>query len=258
MIFKQKSLLIALLLSIVIIFAFLGAMQHSKMTVEGMESKTTKDVPLCSNSNVPGCYSNVMDLSVWEGTEDLGNDYILKTEIVPPVCPACPSVINQHSHDGELTSENEKIGGSTYEESNITNITNQENIINQSVENVNTDVQSGPIEDTQDSEEQPQPQQQPQQDGLFTTSSGQNTITETMLSSYEKTISDLKGQIKQLQQTNSPRKQTENGECPPCPAPSRCPEPAFSCQKVINYRSPSAGQYLPMPVLNDFSTFKQN
>ena len=153
MIFKQKSLLIALLLSIVIIFAFLGAMQHSKMTVEGMESKTTKDVPLCSNSNVPGCYSNVMDLSVWEGTEDLGNDYILKTEIVPPVCPACPSVINQHSHDGEVTSENEKIGGSTYEESNITNITNQENIINQSVENVNTDVHSGTIEDTQDSEE---------------------------------------------------------------------------------------------------------
>ena len=43
--------------------------------------------------------------------------------------------------------------------------------------------------------------------------------------------------------------------CPPCPACERCPEPAFTCEKVINYKSPSAKQYLPMPVLNDFSTF---
>ena len=44
-------------------------------------------------------------------------------------------------------------------------------------------------------------------------------------------------------------------KCPPCPACERCPEPAFTCEKVINYRSPTAGQYLPIPVLNDFSSF---
>lgn len=273
MIFKQKTLLIVILLSVVIIFAVLGAMKHSSMMVEGMttetgaeteSSATTENVPLCSNSNVPGCYSVVMDSSIWDNTEDFGDDYILKTEIVPPVCPACPSVINQHSHDVEVV--NEASGealtkpNSEYEESNITNITNQENIINQTVENVDTTVAETSTLDEELSQNQlnDQTMQQNRQGSLQTATSGQDTITQNMLSSYENTINELRGQIKELQQTNTPRAKTESGECPPCPAPARCPEPAFSCQKVINYRSPSAGQYLPMPVLNDFSTFKEN
>ena len=27
-----------------------------------------------------------------------------------------------------------------------------------------------------------------------------------------------------------------SGQCPPCPACERCPEPAFTCEKVINYK----------------------
>ena len=46
-----------------------------------------------------------------------------------------------------------------------------------------------------------------------------------------------------------------DGKCPPCPPCGRCPEPSFECKKVPNYRSPAADNYLPMPVLNDFSTF---
>ena len=41
---------------------------------------------------------------------------------------------------------------------------------------------------------------------------------------------------------------------PPCPACARCPEPAFECKKVPNYNAINK-QLLPMPVLNDFSTF---
>ena len=40
----------------------------------------------------------------------------------------------------------------------------------------------------------------------------------------------------------------------PCPACARCPEPAFDCKKVPNYRSGDA-RNLPKPVLNDFSSF---
>lgn len=43
-------------------------------------------------------------------------------------------------------------------------------------------------------------------------------------------------------------------KCPPCPACARCPEPAFECKKVPNYNSVNE-DYLPIPVLNDFSTF---
>uniref|UniRef100_A0A6C0JU48 Uncharacterized protein n=1 Tax=viral metagenome TaxID=1070528 RepID=A0A6C0JU48_9ZZZZ len=41
---------------------------------------------------------------------------------------------------------------------------------------------------------------------------------------------------------------------PPCPSCARCPEPAFDCKKVPNYRS-SDSSYLPMPILTDFSSF---
>ena len=40
--------------------------------------------------------------------------------------------------------------------------------------------------------------------------------------------------------------------CPPC---ERCPEPAFDCKRVPNYNSTSINQYLPQPVLADFSQF---
>ena len=42
--------------------------------------------------------------------------------------------------------------------------------------------------------------------------------------------------------------------CPPCPAPQRCKEPDFTCKKVPNYNVIDE-QYLPQPVLNDFSSF---
>jgi len=43
-------------------------------------------------------------------------------------------------------------------------------------------------------------------------------------------------------------------KCQPCPSCARCPEPAFECKKVPNYSS-SNDNYLPRPVLADFSQF---
>ena len=44
-------------------------------------------------------------------------------------------------------------------------------------------------------------------------------------------------------------------KCPPCPACARCPEPAYDCKKVPNYSAASDDYMLPVPVLNDFTTF---
>lgn len=41
---------------------------------------------------------------------------------------------------------------------------------------------------------------------------------------------------------------------PPCPPCARCPEPSFECKKVPNYTATN-NQYLPRPVLADFSQF---
>ena len=46
----------------------------------------------------------------------------------------------------------------------------------------------------------------------------------------------------------------DNAKCPPCPACARCPEPAFDCKKVPNYKSID-NQNLPFPVFNDFTSF---
>jgi len=43
-------------------------------------------------------------------------------------------------------------------------------------------------------------------------------------------------------------------QCQPCPAPMRCPEPAFDCKKIPNYKAFNQ-DYMPVPVLNSFSTF---
>lgn len=43
-------------------------------------------------------------------------------------------------------------------------------------------------------------------------------------------------------------------KCPACPPCARCPEPAFSCQKVPNYKAFNQ-DFMPVPVLNSFSTF---
>ena len=44
-------------------------------------------------------------------------------------------------------------------------------------------------------------------------------------------------------------------QCPPCPACARCPEPSFECKKVPNYNASANNGFLPIPVLNDFSSF---
>jgi hypothetical protein len=54
-----------------------------------------------------------------------------------------------------------------------------------------------------------------------------------------------------ISSSNDPNSESK---CPPCPACARCPEPSFECKKVPNY-SAIDNQYLPQPVLSDFSTF---
>ena len=53
---------------------------------------------------------------------------------------------------------------------------------------------------------------------------------------------------------SSNQQQQTQQKCPPCPACARCPEPSFECKKVPNYNAID-NNYLPIPVLNDFSTF---
>jgi hypothetical protein len=117
-----------------------------------------------------------------KGQEDL---YILKSQIVPPVCPACPGCGNA------LTP---------------------------------------PPVDPYASH----PQQPPQETDSFTPSISPSTSSYSPL---------------------PPSSGNNSEKCPPCPACARCPEPSFECKKVPNYSSTGSSQFLPMPVVSDFSSF---
>ena len=55
--------------------------------------------------------------------------------------------------------------------------------------------------------------------------------------------------------SNSSSNDPDSAEkCPPCPACARCPEPSFECKKVPNYNAIN-DNYLPQPIVNDFSSF---
>jgi len=49
-------------------------------------------------------------------------------------------------------------------------------------------------------------------------------------------------------------KEIQEAKCPPCKPCGRCSEPSFECKKVPNYNAIGNNE-LPIPVLNDFSTF---
>lgn len=115
------------------------------------------------------------------------NNFIRKTQVVPPVCPACP-----------------------YPPPPANNLDS-----------------NGQPQDLTNPNYPPPPNGNPQNGSLY---------------SSTPTVDQMIEQIKKE-------------KCPPCPACARCPEPAFECKKVPNYKSPASDNYLPMPVLNDFSSF---
>jgi hypothetical protein len=206
-----------LLFSVVILFSILGSFH------EGFDDMA-----------VPSCKTGECD----------DDDYILKSQIVPPVCPACPDFIGPSEKTKDKSKKVEKT-------------TSKDNKLNYT------------FKQTTETDTTPQATNSNILDNLFNTGTSSGT-TGTSLgtntgnvagtennfgnSFNQASISEYNDEIKRLKQQLSELK-TFDGVCPPCPACERCPEPSFDCKKVPNYRSTSVGDYLPIPVLNDFSKF---
>jgi hypothetical protein len=247
MLFKTNLVEILLLLIVIIAFAWIGV--HKQMVVsynsdiiENMDSQ--EEVPKCSGlPNVPDCHDTVIsDYDPYS----YDSKYILKTQVVPPVCPACPSVINNHEHGNNLydglVDEN---GISVVQES--TEINQEAQVSNSSNEEYTsvTNIENTTINNNGDDKKD-------KKDKKNNDKNDNNTIANNNILSDE----ILKRQKSFYDRSSS--SENVSSQCPPCPACERCPEPAFTCEKVINYKSPSSKQYLPMPVLNDFSSFPSN
>jgi FtsZ-interacting cell division protein ZipA len=167
----------------------------------------------------PQCYPNSVVDHNYASFNEKENDerYILKTKIVPPKGTACPTEISGPA--SKYLKDKDK---STTEESSSVklNSSNSSSVSNTSnlTQNITTENTPSPSESKSSTPESIENKNKPND-------------------------------------SNKPNDMISNNTCPPCPACERCPEPAFDCKKVPNYRSPSIGQYLPMPILNDFSKF---
>jgi hypothetical protein len=150
--FQLKNIAILLLLVAVLLMALLGEKFYDRMIREGMTNSDNVNVDVNGENVNVADYTNNVDNSEINNNQplEIENDkYMLKSQVVPPVCPKCP---------------------------------------------------------------------------------------------------DLVLNAKELQ-----KKMKES--CPPCPPCARCPEPSFDCKKVPNYSSSNVGNYLPKPMLTDFSNF---
>ena len=204
---KNKYILL-LLFVVVILFSLLGSFS------EGFDDMP---VPLCKDK------------------ECSGDDYILKSQVVPPVCPACPGFLGTDDSDekgspiDDTPTKDNIVSEKVIEKEKEKTNKNKESRFNfkQTIEETKNSIPNMFEKDINDNNK-----------GIFGSRMNQKDINE-----YVNEISKLK-ELK-----------GNNGNCPPCPACERCPEPSFDCKKVPNYRSTSVGNYLPMPVLNDFSSF---
>jgi hypothetical protein len=90
-----------------------------------------------------------------------------------------------------------------------------------------------------------------------TVDSSFNTSSSTSNSNSSSTSSSTSNSTNDLTTSESSTDPGLTPICPtpqPCPPCGRCPEPSFDCRKVPNYASTNS-EYLPMPVLTDFSQF---
>ena len=211
------KIIIIILIAVTILFAILGAFNIS--TKENMSNSDYQ------SDDTPQCYPNVVmsdDANAGYASfhQDENDDrYILKTKIVPPKGTACPSKISDPASN--YLNGVAAVGAVATESNNST-------------QSESTSFMSVTTPQTQKTETEKKSEPEP---------ANSNT-------KHTEVLNEIKGSISQMNQ------QKEKSEsCPPCPACERCPEPAFECKKVPNYRSPSIGQYMPMPILNDFSKF---
>jgi hypothetical protein len=232
---------------------------------------TDENPPSCGSgsgantrSDVSGCF-NTVRADAYNGflSDFMSSDYILKTQMVTPVCPNNPvgEVGTEYGKNERIiTPEDDK--GLTKKDAAKTDYDpvtpdetkmylsyllgrqfNSEGTSNSSPQETSQEKVKGP---GQSQEKVKGPGQETKQATPQATSQVQGSIPEVkntyMLNAPTPTP------------TTNVKPETSRGVCPPCPACKRCPEPVVECKRVVNYNAAGASN-LPVPMIADFSKF---
>ena len=225
------------------------------------------DVPGCdsTDSRVPGCYQSVQtDYNDFTSDFLRDDNYILKTQIVTPVCPSDPytpfeSTISENNEDASSNISFSDF--SAFLNSKYTKDTSS-NIINGSDGSFNI---YNNITNTTYKTENISPGEQPKIDPSSISNwtltnphtnnlNNANNTTELSDNKYKSETPEAASNIPN--NTSQPSTIDESkSTCPPCPSCQRCPDPVVECKRVINYKNPNAASKLPVPIIDDFSNF---
>jgi hypothetical protein len=192
-----------------------------------------------TTTSVPGCYSTVRG-DAYNGfiSDFMSSDYILKTQMVTPVCPNNPvgEVGTEYGKEERIiTPEDDK--GVTKKDAAKTDY---DPIIKPDNSKTSSFVDSlfG---------ENPLGTAQTQGSAQNTTSNSGSTNT-YLLNAPNPTANAATAA------KAATKVEPSNGSCPPCPACQRCPEPVVECKRVVNYNAAGKSN-LPVPMIADFSKF---
>jgi hypothetical protein len=213
---------------------------------------TEEAAPSCGSgstdtgSNVPGCYNTVRG-DAYNGfmSDFMSSDYILKTQMVTPVCPNNPigEVGTEYGKEERIvTPEDDKVKGVTKKDAAKTDYDPAA---------VKPEVSNIPSFLTGDLFGQGTTQ------GTTQGSATQGSATQASQGATQSSNTDVKNTylLNAPTTTVKPDKAVDaRGSCPPCPACQRCPEPVVECKRVVNYNAAGMSN-LPVPMIADFSKF---
>ena len=225
---------------VVLVFVFYTLFLFMNRSYEPMDNPPScldpvkdEDAPSCdgedgTNSNVPGCYNTVRDHYNGFMSDFMTSDYILKTQMVTPVCPNNPvgEVGSEYGKDERIvTPEDDKNAltkadaAKTEYDPKIVKADEKKNsaFLDMSMFGTNG---TAPAQAPTQAESKPEP-------------------SNTYLLNAPKAPS---------------APEESHGSCPPCPACKRCPEPVVECKRVVNYNAAGVSN-LPVPMIADFSKF---
>ena len=227
---------------VVLVFVFYTLFLFMNRSYEPMDNPPScldpvkdEDAPSCdgedgTNSNVPGCYNTVRDHYNGFMSDFMTSDYILKTQMVTPVCPNNPvgEVGSEYGKDERIVTPED--------DSNKNSITKA---------------------DAAKTEYDPKlVKADEKKNSAFLDMSMFGTNGTAPAPSQEESKPDASNTylLNAPKAPSAPETPASHGSCPPCPACKRCPEPVVECKRVVNYNAAGVSN-LPVPMIADFSKF---